>query len=33
MRRVRIDDRDDVSHHMAQAANADREREGDTEHE
>jgi hypothetical protein len=28
VRRVLIDDRD-TSHHMAQAANADREREGD----
>jgi hypothetical protein len=33
VRRVRIDERDDVSHQMAQAANADREREGDTENE
>lgn len=32
VRRVRIDDRD-TSHQMAQAANADREREGATENE
>ena len=33
VRRVRVDEGDDVSHQMARAANADREREGDTEND